>query len=414
MALTNSEISDKIEQFVADCDTMHLFVQGGKTVMVNVGGVQTPTLSYFSEKLNGIENEAAESAEAASLSEANAKTSETNASKSEASAKTSETNAKTSETNAASSADSADASKIAAQTVATAAAEAVSAASNYADAAANSADNAAQSALDAAAALPDNFVWRVEQVEEKTQPATTTSSGIARVATLADMEPGVTVENGPAVLAAGSEAERLLLRVTDKYEIGEFYLFRHPSLRTGFAPCQGGILANAVTQHPEIWAYLQTAEGQLLLKTEAEWQAMSTATWATLADGTKVGWNGIGGVPYYVQDLATGTLRLPDLRGMYAEAAGFDSLGVGGVQGDQARWIRGTLSRGGGVGLIRSDDGGTGPYAMGAYLNTCVASTQAYSYVITFDSSRVVPTGPANAPRRWGALACCYLGAPAS
>ena len=88
--------------------------------------------------------------------------------------------------------------------------------------------------------------------------------------------------------------------------LGEFYYFRHPSLRTGFAPCQGGILANAVTQHPEIWAYLQTAEGQLLLKTEAEWQAMSTATWATLADGTKVGWNGIGGVPYYVQDLATG------------------------------------------------------------------------------------------------------------
>ena len=34
-------------------------------------------------------------------------------------------------------------------------------------------------------------------------PATTTSRGIARVATLADMEPGAVVENGPAFLAAG-------------------------------------------------------------------------------------------------------------------------------------------------------------------------------------------------------------------
>lgn len=37
-------------------------------------------------------------------------------------------------------------------------------------------------------------------------PATTTSRGISRVATLADMEPGAVIENGPAFLAAGSEA----------------------------------------------------------------------------------------------------------------------------------------------------------------------------------------------------------------
>lgn len=37
---------------------------------------------------------------------------------------------------------------------------------------------------------------------ERTAPATTTSRGIARVATLADMEPGAVVENGPAVLDA--------------------------------------------------------------------------------------------------------------------------------------------------------------------------------------------------------------------
>lgn len=36
-------------------------------------------------------------------------------------------------------------------------------------------------------------------------PATTTSRGIARVATLADMEPGAIIENGPAVLAADGD-----------------------------------------------------------------------------------------------------------------------------------------------------------------------------------------------------------------
>lgn len=30
-----------------------------------------------------------------------------------------------------------------------------------------------------------------------------------------------------------------------------------------------------------------------------------------------------------------------------------------------------------------------------------------------FDTARVVPTGAANKPRAWGALACCYLGQPA-
>ena len=128
---------------------------------------------------------------------------------------------------------------------------------------------------------------------------------------IADSTPSIATsqENGigrPDGITITIDASGKYTATTRPFILGEFYYFRHPSLRTGFAPCQGGILANAVTQHPEIWAYLQTAEGQLLLKTEAEWQAMSTATWATLADGTKVGWNGIGGVPYYVQDLATG------------------------------------------------------------------------------------------------------------
>ncbi|MEG6501954.1 hypothetical protein V6C16_12075, partial [Desulfovibrio sp. 1188_IL3213] len=135
---------------------------------------------------------------------------------------------------------------------------------------------------------------------------------------------------------------------SDKYDLGEFYYFRHPILKPGFAPLQGGVISGVyqgknITEWP-IWQYLQTADGQLLLKTEAEWQAMTQAIWHTNADGTTVGWDGIGGAPYYVQDLGAGTLRMPDVRGMYAEAAGFDSLGVGDVQGDGERRKSGKVS----------------------------------------------------------------------
>ena len=57
-----------------------------------------------------------------------------------------------------------------------------------------------------------------------------------------------------------------------------------------------------------------------------------------------MGWNGIGGAPFYVINTAAKTLRLPDLRGMYIESAGFDSLGVGDSQGDGSRDIIGDLA----------------------------------------------------------------------
>ncbi|ATD82229.1 hypothetical protein [Desulfovibrio sp. G11] len=151
-------------------------------------------------------------------------------------------------------------------------------------------------------------------------------TGIAKVGVNGLVNPdGVTIK----IDATG----KISVVQSDKYDLGEFYYFRHPTLKPGFAPLQGGLISGVyqgknITEWP-IWEYLQTADGQLLLKTEAEWHAMTTAIWHTNADGTTVGWDGIGGAPYYVQDLGAGTLRMPDVRGMYAEAAGFDSLGVG-------------------------------------------------------------------------------------
>ena len=201
-----------------------------------------------------------------------------------------------------------------------------------------------------------------------------------------------------------------------KYDLCEFYYFRHPTLRPGFQPAQGGLLANAATLYPEAWAYLQTTEGKKLCKTEAEWQAMTTATWATLADGTQVGWNGIGGAPYYAPNTATGALRLPDLRGMYAEAAGYDALGVGAVHGDGTRrlqgWLPGYLTSTSGSPQAASNSvlywGTTGSrvYEMGTALD---GRDQ-----LSIDSQRTVPTASKNQPRAWGALACVYLGLPSS
>jgi hypothetical protein len=201
----------------------------------------------------------------------------------------------------------------------------------------------------------------------------------------------------------------------EKYDVGEFYYFRHPILKPGFAPLNGGLISGAyqgkdITEYP-IWEYLQTADGQLLLKTEAEWQAMTTAIWHTLADGTTVGWEGIGGAPFYVQDLGAGTLRMPDVRGMYAEAAGFDSLGVGGVHGDTGRQIYGSF---GSIYVY------PGPSSSGALYPTAAnnaamdgATVASRLRTINIDSGLITPIGPAFAPRRWGALACCYLGRPA-
>lgn len=192
-----------------------------------------------------------------------------------------------------------------------------------------------------------------------------------------------------------------------KYDLCEFYFFRHPTLRDGFLPAQGGIVQSAATLYPDAWSYLQTVEGQLLCVTETEWQTMSNATWATLADGTQVGWEGVGGVPYYALNPETGTMRIPDLRGMYAEAAGFDTLTVGGVHGDGIPRLSGLTNThpqpGDYLGVFHS---------VTALSYSWIGNYEQHQTNLEFDSSRVAPTANKVQPRAWGALACVYLGMP--
>lgn len=269
-------------------------------------------------------------------------------------------------------------------------------------------------AILAAGLVPENgdltqLKKAIEQLAKNQLPgiARTTVNGISR-------PDGVTLK----IDTAG----KLSVVATSKYEVGEFYYFRHPTLKSGMQPAQGGLITNAATQYPQIWAYLQTTDGKLLCKTEAQWEAMTTATWATLADGTTVGWGGIGGAPFYVQDLAAGTLRMPDLRGMYAEAAGFDSLGVGGVHGDGSRLLQGMWVGYGGAGYpqwIQSDASVSGALTYssigtgGAVVNGSSSASSGQKLGLLLNSGRTTPVSAKNQPRAWGALACAYLGQPA-
>ena len=190
------------------------------------------------------------------------------------------------------------------------------------------------------------------------------------------------------------------------YELCEVYYFLNPALRPGFVEAAGGLVNNAATLYPAAFGYLQTVEGSALCVTEAQWQAMSTATYYTDASGNTEGWNGVGGVPKFVLDTGNGTIRVPDLRGMYMEAAGLDSLAVGGVHADMIRNITGSLNA-----TYRYDDFAPNGVFVGS---TPSSAFDTGSYrphdVVTMDVSRQIPTGNQAKPRAFGVLACVYLG----
>lgn len=200
------------------------------------------------------------------------------------------------------------------------------------------------------------------------------------------------------------------------YELCEFYYFRNPDLRPGFEPLNGCVIEDAADLYPEAWAYLQTVSGQKMCLSETEWQNLSAKGYYTLADGTVIGFNGIGGVPFYSLNTATGALRMPDIRGMYPEAAGFDSLNVGGVKMDTMRQIasyRGVLY------CYSTSSIGDNPDVFSLYgtpeKNTRPArltQSEVDTGWMHFQSGRVVPTGNVTALRRFGVLACAYLGHP--
>ena len=186
----------------------------------------------------------------------------------------------------------------------------------------------------------------------------------------------------------------------------------------GFVPATGTLIADAATRYPKAYAYLQTTEGQTMCVDETTWQSMSTAVYYTDAAGNQYGWEGVGGVCKFVIDTNAGTIRVPDLRGLHQEAAGYNSLAVGQVVCDQMRKLTGQVGRESNItfhdsalaaGVFWGGSGGITAATYNASYSTSSISTDRWAAFL--DVSRQAPTGPRTSPARYGVLPCVYLGA---
>ncbi|MGV7096296.1 hypothetical protein [Desulfovibrio sp. QI0434] len=226
--------------------------------------------------------------------------------------------------------------------------------------------------------------------------------GLAKVGT-----PGIVMPDGTTIVIDATGKISTKAQAMDP--VGGIRFFEDEAPRAGYVPCLGTTISNFSTTYPEMAAYLSTTYGAARLVTLAQYNTLHTAIWATLADGSTVGWNGIGGVTKFVWDKAADTLKMPDLQEMFRSSTGA-SLGVGGTHIDMIRPA---------TGKVTAVYGAAGESVMGVFYrqdNSAVHTASGYgvSYSdLYFDISRKTPVGNANKPRAWGALACCYLGQPA-
>ena len=222
------------------------------------------------------------------------------------------------------------------------------------------------------------------------------------------LQPGLVMPDGTTI-TVDATGKLSVIAQQRMDPVGGIRFFEDEQPRPGYVPCMATTISNFSATYPEMSAYLSTPYGAARLVTLEEYEALHTATWATLADGSTVGWNGIGGVTKFVWDKAADTLKMPDLQEMFRSSTGA-SLGVGGVHGDMTRPA---------TGKVTAVYGAAGESVMGVFYrqdNAAVHTASGYGVGYSdlyFDISRKTPVGNANKPRAWGALACCYLGQPA-
>lgn len=222
------------------------------------------------------------------------------------------------------------------------------------------------------------------------------------------LQPGLVMPDGTTTTV--DEHGRLSVIVQQQMDpVGGIRFFEDEMPRPGYVECNAGVVSNFSTRYPQMAAYLETSWGQArLVSSLAEYEALHTAIWHTNADGTTVGWQGIGGVAKFWWDKTADTLKMPDFQDMFRGAAG-PSLGVGDVQGDATRRLSGSIGE--------TSDQATG-YS-GSFLKSRGAAgvlsaggSGWYKTTLNFSTAYQVPVAGKNQPRSWGALACCYLGVP--
>ena len=175
--------------------------------------------------------------------------------------------------------------------------------------------------------------------------------------------------------------------------------FLRKSAPEGWLAAEGGIVGGVADKYPEAVEALQSDDFSWLVKTEEEWWAIKNdnAVWKDVA----------GACPYYVLDLVADTLRVPDLRGLYFECAGFDALEVCEVHGDAIREITGTFSVGAQPHYVVS---ASGALKISAGWGVRAGASPVYdSAVFNFNASNVIPTASVNRPRALALLPCVCL-----
>lgn len=228
--------------------------------------------------------------------------------------------------------------------------------------------------------------------------------------------PGLVMPDGTTIVI--DSTGKISTKAQSMDPVGGIRFFEDEMPRAGYVECNAGVVSNFSTTYPQMVAYLETPYGQSRLVTLAEYESLHVAVWHTNADGSKVGFNGIGGVAKFVWDKAADTLKMPDLQEMFRGARG-PSLGVGGVHGDSIyRHVHNQTWTSDQPSAFRTSRFYVGPVssisgAMGAYMDITAdsgagAASESTESVLTTDYAG----GSKTAPRAWGALACAYLGTP--
>jgi hypothetical protein len=232
------------------------------------------------------------------------------------------------------------------------------------------------------------------------QPATDTTAGV--VSNLATEDNIVNATGTGAVIAErldvlyGKIEEMITSSVTGSVQgVGTRLLVPWSSPRPGYRVLNGQWIELTDPAYKALNTYITLNTDEVI--TEAEWTTQSTTA------------GGIGGVHAYCKD-STGRIRLPDIRGDYMEAAGFDGRAALEWREDAIRNITGSM---GYLWVQGGNYTGTSALFYANYDNHTYSSGggTVHRNHLKFDASRAVPTANVNRPRAAGYLPVVYVGA---